>query len=394
MARNRQQIGERTQWFHRVWWGTVRVHPQYRRDVAAFLRRLRLDAGPRRPPRHFSRGVLSPTRKVRSEIRRKHPPPAPHEFPFSAEEFPVIKMMPDEAAREGLRAYRELLVTARSERWPALARPIGELGELGREFEAKWGLWFPIPPRVGGRIPRVVPFAEPVAARRAAASAVLEAVPDRYPRQFMSAVVAVPVRERHSDSSLLTLDVWLPAGKRVLDLVSGHLDLVQVHRWPGRPLLDPDTRRERMPPRKARKGAVPPPPTLRLLPSGWIRVSIPDPSSADGSEIQKLLRLHLKRAPFTLRTEEKHYGQIFLVCRELTRRASIRQLTARGQTGTPPPERRRRQCRLTRVEVARALALKGDAPDQALEQIAKLRRAYRHTCEVFRLPRPGTDSVF
>ena len=386
MARNRQQTGERVGWLHRVWWGTVRVHPEYRRDVATFLRRLRTQAGLRRAPRRFQRTVLPPTAAKDDEAWRETTAPTPFVFPLSPAEM-RRQASPENTAYEGIRAYRALLKSARADHWPTLARPVAELRELARDFEAKWGLWFPIPPRVGGRLRRIVPYPDRLEVLRAAAKDAVEAVPNKYPRQFMTAKVSVPVREHESSASLLVLDVWLPAGKRVFAHISGHLDLVQEHRWPKRPLLDPATGRERMSPRKALKRAPPPAtPHLRLMSPEWMRVSIANPSSANGSEIQKLLKPHLMRATFTLRTEKEHYGQMFLACRELTHCASVRQRNPDSKAEVPTDKPRTGPRRLTRAEVARALALTGD-PLEQMETLAHLRRAYRHACRILGLPR-------
>ena len=44
MARSSAEVADRINLLRRVWWGTVRVHPEYRRDVANFLRQQRQHA--------------------------------------------------------------------------------------------------------------------------------------------------------------------------------------------------------------------------------------------------------------------------------------------------------------------------------------------------------------
>ena len=51
MPRSRSEVSDRIKFLGRIWWGTVRVHPEYRHGVAEFLREMRRKAGQRHRPR-------------------------------------------------------------------------------------------------------------------------------------------------------------------------------------------------------------------------------------------------------------------------------------------------------------------------------------------------------
>lgn len=103
MASSSADTAERINFLRRIWWGTVRVHPEYRRAVADFLRRLR---GAARLHRTRLRMPAGRSTGKRRRIAYEIPilPPAEH----SEEERAW------ETAREALAAYRQLLSGASS----------------------------------------------------------------------------------------------------------------------------------------------------------------------------------------------------------------------------------------------------------------------------------------
>ena len=253
-----------------------------------------------------------------------------------------------------------------------LARAVDQIRTLTHAFERKWGLWFPVPPRVGGRLPRL--YSTPDRKRALLVADVIpKAVPSIWPERLMTSAVVNPVREVRISDSLLILDIWLPAGKLVFNFISGRLDHVQRHDdWV------PDDRGA--PPRPmgrriAKKGLERSEISVQPLDADWIRLEVSAPQAVHLSEIKQRLNQALQRAPFALRASLEHYGQVFLMVRERSRRTTKQQ---RGDGADGQPEN------LSRVELGRRLALAGDP----IEEYANLKRAYRRWCAAFGLPRP------
>jgi hypothetical protein len=276
-----------------------------------------------------------------------------------------------EAAREALAAYRELLRLARAGLTPMLAQRVDRIQQLTHEFQSKWGLWFPVPPRVGGRLPRLYASPDPVTARQLAADIIPKSVPQRWPERLMTSTTVKPVRELSSTESHLTLDLWLPAGNLVFDFVGGRLDHVQKHDDSSSSSMETTPRP--MGRRSARKGPKAGHVSVEPGTDGWVRLEIHNPGAVHLAQVRGQLSTYLQRAPFTFQTAPEPYGQMFLMVRERTHRATKAQ-KAHG-TG------QRTGC-LTRSQIAERLCLRGGRG----EHVSNLIRVYGQLCEKLGLP--------
>ena len=269
-----------------------------------------------------------------------------------------------------------------------------ELPEFA-EFEAKWGLRFPVPPHAAGP-----------------------------PERLMCAPITHPVRIVSDDPPKLVLDIWRPAGKSVLDHLVGILDQYQDHRddvlpprWslerideavrgqfgpsasdaelvdevseyqkrlaraagyssyvnltrevarlPARSSAAEEEqariaeteaamdslRRPGIPPRLARKSGGPYQIGIQEQSDGWLRVTLAPPESVDYAELATKLTGDLNRASLTIRlTDEPAHRRIFQAY-DLSRR------------------------RLTAPQIAEVMELE-DSEDRGRERVAELKKAY------------------
>jgi hypothetical protein len=273
--------------------------------------------------------------------------------------------------REAVDAYRELLTKTRLNQLLVFARRIGTLEKLAKRFKRKWGLWFPVPPAFGGVIPRVLPLHDGKVRIGVAHKLVRQAVPHSSPDRFMRTPITNPIREIKWTPENLTLDIWLPAGKIVLDFIGGRLDHFQPHRHD---LVDaskrPDSGRTARVSRKPGASRV----VLQGRPANWLRLHIENPAGVDLSKIRQLLGPHLVRSPISFQKQSAiYFGQIFAAIRERHRLMTARQRDLCG--------RHEVEGWLTREDLAAGLALSGDRT-----QISALRKRYRALCRTFGLP--------
>ena len=206
-TRSRTRAGRRIGYLRRLWWETVRRHPEYRRDVACFLRSLRAGtAGQRRPTdTSISGRSLSPLPPLSAILATPDEEPSALFDSLTTVRAPDATFRRVQAAHEALGLYSAMCNLARREPTADLSvvylvRSRVELPELAA-FEAKWRLRFPVPPRA-----------------------------ERTPERLMCAPITHPVRIVSDGPSDLVLDLWRPAGMAVLDHVAGMLDQYQEHR--------------------------------------------------------------------------------------------------------------------------------------------------------------------
>lgn len=250
-----------------------------------------------------------------------------------------------------------------------LAQAVDRLRKLTLEFQSKWGLWFPVPPRVGGRLPRLYASPHRASSLFRAADVIPKAVPHRWPEELMTAEVVKPVRDRLITDSLLVLDVWLPAGDLVFDFIGGRLDHVQRHDdW-----LSAETTSKPMGRRSAKKGLNPGQVKVEPLGGDWIRLEVHNPHSVHLTQLRKQLGTLQQRAPLSLQKALEPYGQMFLMVRERNHRTTKKQ---RGSSGGRQPER------LSRVQIEERLCLR---PARGAA-VSNLTRMYARLCQNLGLP--------